>query len=484
MSLSTNSIYAALGLAEQFDARGIVLTPLGGSPLHHLVASSCITNDMAFKTETGDVTIDFFRIEQAANAKEGIFDRSRHDYAMDDFIAVAAKSVQGVLYTVRTLVAPRIAELLELVTMRLSNAPVSELSKVRITEEEDCPAVYGPHLRKLVDQYANFPNTVEPRLAINGPDLATEEILKMLETGVSSIDQDLLPWAASLPESTLQDVYTNFFTTKNGAKDSRGFFGRINKSVVNMVLVYCIASYLHRNDVVLEGVALSLKEYREVLKDIMAQSAHMLSIQMERNDAAIKNGTMVRSVVMNEIRVFPPVYREWLEKGGDTETLYGMAVSGNIKFTVDAIVDNAPEYQRAWRQYAALITSRDSAARLTFLREQLALSYESILNRPQEDGTPADPHAVKAEMERFTMLVKGMSVADMDDLHGLCLKAVCRTSFSETPAEMFLTKMDEETRRNPQLSAREAGALATLWYISSWVAALIVPVDANSVSTR
>jgi hypothetical protein len=484
MSLSTNAIYSAIGLAEQFDARGIALVPVAGSPLHHLVASTFATPDMACQLESGEVSIDFFRLEQSANAKDATFDRSRHDYAMDDFIAQASGAVQNVLYVTRNKVSPRIAELLELVTMRLSNAPVSELSRVRITEDDDCPAVYGPALRKLVDQFANYPNDAEPRLAINGPDLATAEILKLLETGVASIDEELIAWAAAQPEYVLQDAYKNFFTTKNGSRDVRGFYGRMNNSVVTMVLVYCIARNLIENDQVLEGVSLDLKEYREVLKGIMSQSAHMLSIQMEKNDAAIRNGNMVKSIAASEVRVFPPVYREWLAKGGNTDVLYGMAISGNQKFTVDAITANQAEYLQAWRGYSSMITSRDSVARLNFLKDQLVLSYESILNKPNEDGVSADAHAVKAEMDVFRSILRGMTATDADDLHGLCLKLVCRTSFANSPAEMFLSKMDEEAKRNPGLSAREAGALATLWYISSWVAALIEPVPVNSLSVR
>lgn len=478
--LSTNAIYSALSLAEQFDARGIVLTPLAGSPLHHIVASNNLTSDMATKLEDGQVSIDFFRIEQAANTREAAFDKSRHDYAMDDFSAQAAQAVRNVLYVTRTLVAPRIAELLDLVTMRLSNAPVSELSKVKITEDEDCPAIYGPQLRKLVDQYSNYPNTQEPRLGINADELSTEEILKLLETGISSIDEQLITWAASLPEYTIQEAFKNFFTIRNG-RDQRSFFGRINKSVTNMVLVYCIARHLSENDVVLPGVSMDLKEYRDNVKELMAQSAHMLTIQMGRNDDAIRNGTMVRSIVMNEIRVFPPVYNEWLNQGGDTDVLYGMAVSGKPKFTVDAITANQAEYLRSWRSYSSLISSRDSTARFNFLKEQLTLSYESILSKPDENGNVADAHFIKAEMDAFRTVLKAIKIDETDDLHALCLKLVCRASFPDTPAEMFLSKMDEEKRRNPELSPRECGALATLWYVSKWVAALIVPANADMV---
>jgi hypothetical protein len=470
--LSTQAIFKSIALAEQFDAAGVVVKPLGGSPLHHLVESSNITSDMAFKGEDGKVTLDIFRIEQAANAKEGIFDSSRHNYAMADFVNLSASAVQKALYVTRNIVAPRVSELLELVTLRLGNAPVSELSKLQITEEADCPAIYGPNLRRMVDKYANYHNA-EPALSIDGPDLGTDEILKYVETGIASIDADLLPWAAALPEATLQSIYRNFFTIKNG-KDTRGFFGRIDKSVVNMVLVYCIANHLLENDVVLEGVSLGLKEYRGSLMGLMAQAAHLLSIQMENNDAAIKNGNMVRSVIGNEIRVFPPVYREWLKQGGNTDILYGMAVSDELAFTVDAITDKADKYAAAWNRYSSLITARDSVARMNFLREQLVLAYESIISKPNTDGEVLSANAIKQEMDAFREVLRGMNAQDADDLHQMCLKLVCRGSFPQSPAEFILTRMDEEAKRNPKLSPREAGAVAVLEYIASWVAALLV----------
>jgi len=469
--LSTSAIYKAIALADQFDARNIILKPLGGSPLHHVIEACSIKPEMASKNEGGTVDIDFFRIDQAANAKEGVFDRSRHDYAMADFVNLGAETVRRQLNVARNLVAPRVRSLLELTTMRLANAPVSDLSKLRISEEEDCPAIYGPNLRKLVDQYANYHNA-EPALSITGSELGTADILKYLETGISSIDEDLIPWAASQPESVLQDAYRSFFTILNG-RDGRGYYGRINKSVVKMVLVYCIARHLLENDIVLDGVTQGLKEYRAALTAIMAQSAHLLTIEMEKNDSAIQNGSLVRSITGTEIRVFPPVYREWLKNGGNTDVLYGMANSGEPKFTVDAISENADKYMKSWNNYASLVTARDSLSRMNFLREQLILSYESIIAAPNEEGVMPDPIAVQNEMNDFRAVLRTMSSIDAEDLELMCLKLVCRASFAETPAEMILTKMDEETKKNPKLSPREAGALAVIWYVAAWVSSLI-----------
>ena len=474
--LSTSAIFSAINLAEQFDAKNIVLQPLAGSPLHHLVESNYITSDMACKLENGDVSIDFFRIEQSANAKEGSFNCSRHDAAMLDFTNVSKESVQIALNATRTIVAPRIADLLDLVTMRLTSAPVSELSRIKISEDEDCPALYIPAMRKLVDAYANYPNG-EPRLGINGPELGTADILKLVQTGVASIDAELTPWAVSLPEYQLRNAYESFFTLRNGG-DRRGFFDRIDKSAATMVLVYCIARTLAEDDVVLEGVTMDLKAYRDLLNSIMAQSAHMLSIQMEKNDVAIKNGNMVRSVTPFEIRVFPPIYRAWLEEGGDNDVLYGMAVSGKQKFTVDSITADQADYLKSWRSYSTLISSRDSSTKFTFLKEQLCLAYENILGKPADDGSTMSAHGIKSEMDVFKGILKTMNISDSDDLHSMCQRLVCRTSFPDTPAEVILTKMDEEAKRNPSLLPREAAALATLWYISAWVASLIVPASA------
>lgn len=476
--LSNQSIFAAAALAEQYDAENIVLAPLAGWPLHHLVAASNISPEMSQKCDDNTVYINTGCIEAATQAKTGVFDKSTHTYAMDDWIETGTKAVQAGLTIARTGAAPRIAELIELVTMRMSNAPVSDLTSVYITEEEDCPAVYGPAFRKLVDQFANYHNG-EPLLNINGPDLSTPEILEMVQTGVASIDAELVPWAVGLNENVVQDVYRSFFTIKNGA-DQRGFYGRMDKSAIRMVLVYCIAKHLVDNDTVFEGSTGSLKVYRENLEAILAQAAHLLTIQMDKNDSAIKNGNMVRSVAGNEVRVFSPVYRAWLESGGDNDILFGMSVSGNQQFTVGAITDRTEEYLRAWRSYVGVATSRDSSQRFNYIRQQLTLSYESILNKPNEDGVVADPIAIKNEMDCFREHLRSITIAEIDDLNSVARKLVCRTSFADSPAELILTRMDEEGKRNPKLSPREAAALATLWYVASWVASQIVAVSANN----
>lgn len=470
--LDTNTIMSTLPLAEQFDAKGVILRPLAGWPLHHLVEATNATPDMACVTELGEVVIDDVRLMNAANNKEANYDQSRHTYAMADFVDAGKRAVLGALNVARTQAAPRIVELLELVTMRMTNAPVSDLTKMKIEEEEDCSALYAPQMRKLVDQFANWQGD-EPLITISGAMKDESEILALLDTGIGSIDDMVKPWAAGLDKYVLTDTFQMFFTLENQG-DRRGFIERLSNDPTRMLLVFLIARHLLENDIVLEDVTIPLAQYKGTLTTYVAQTSFLLNVQMDRNEQALKNETIVRSVSFNTIKVFAPTYRKWLENGGDSDVLYGMAVAGGMpSFTLDAIIANSEKYLAAWRQFSAVATSRESVQRYNYLREQLILCYENIIARPTEEGEQPDPNAVKAEMDKFAQELNQVKVTEMEDLHAVCRRLVCRTAFYNTPSETLLERMDEEAKRNPKLSPREAGAMATLWYISKWVASQI-----------
>jgi hypothetical protein len=478
--LNTATIFAAMALAEQFDGKRQILVPIQGTPLHHLCAATNMTADMAIKLDDGQVTIDFTRLKNATALPEANYDKSRHDYAMADFADIGIKAVNSALMIARTKVSPQLGDMLDLLNMRLSNAPVNELNKFEIREEEDCPVLYGPALRKLTDQYNAYPGGT-PVMTINAPDYEIADLVKMLATDVGSIDDGLLTWAATLDTYTLTGAWQKFFTFRAGnIYEGVSFDGRMEKSPSNMLLVFCWARHMLENDVVPEGMTMPLASFRAKLEEYVGYAGRLLSYEQDRNDAAIKNRVLVRSVGFNRVNVYSPVYRAWLESGGDTDVLYGMAVSGNdLNFTVDTIEANAEKYKSAWKTHSRIVTATDSATRFNYLREQLVLVFESIINRPDEDGNQPDINQVKNFVEKFQLEMRDVNVGETQDLHCVCLKLLCRTLYSNTASEFLLSRMDEEAKRNPDIPPREAATVATLEYINYWIASQMMVKSIN-----
>lgn len=481
--LSTNAIFGAFALVEQLDAANTVLVPVAGTPLFHMVAASNVTSSMAQKLENGEVSFDTYGIELAANNISTFADEaerraavpSRHDAVTVEFTKIGGRGVQNALTIARTGAAPRITELMDLVSMRLKSATPSDLTRVEIATDEECAALYNPAFQKLVSKYENAPN-VSVAMNINAPNYSTEEVLALLETGIDSLDAEIIPWAAD--QSDLSFVWQGFFTISEQFSGNMSFLDRMRISPKFPLLVFLLAKHLLESDEIPDGMNISLKEYKATLLNYVEQAGKLLCMNLNMAEISVKNGVLVKAISGTSIQVNVPVYNTWLENGGDNDILFGMAISQKRAFTLDAITANADEYRAGWAKYVALVTSADSSRRFTFLLDQLFISYESILGKPDAEGAVKSAQDIASEMQVFRAELRQLNASDVEDLHRVCQRLVCRTSFSDTPAELILSKMDEVARQSPTLTPREAAALATLWYISAWVSEQMTTINA------
>lgn len=465
--LNTSAIFSAFPLAEQLDAANAILVPVAGTPLHQLVAASNTRTDMVYKQDTGEVMIDTYSMELAANAKLPGTEVSAHDAAMDEYIKVAARAVQNALTVARNVVQPRINELVELTTMRLKSATPSDLTRVAISTADDCPALFNPAFQKMIGKYENAPVVPVP-MSINAEGFTVEDLIGMMTTGIDSLDTEIVAWAGNLSASTIQFVWRTFFTFDDAAANL-SFNDRLRLQENFAPIVFLLARHLLENDEILAGQNISLKDYKACLEGYMEQAGRALCSRLNMAELSVKNGVLVRSIQGTTINVNPPVYNQWLESGGDNDILFGMAISADRNFTISSITEKATQYRSAWAKYVALTTSTENVRRFTFLQDQLIICYESILKKPDAEGNVRDANSVADEMKRFKAEVRAIGKEDTADLLALARRLVCRTSFDNTPAELILSKMDEVAKQSPNLAPREAAALATLWYISSWV---------------
>jgi hypothetical protein len=243
--------------------------------------------------------------------------------------------------------------------------------------------------------------------------------------------------------------------------------------------VFLIARHLLENDVVLEGTEMSLQAYQKTLQIYVEQAGRLLNRQIERNSASVANGVLVTSIDGNRIVVNTPVYNTWLANGGDNEILFGMVMSGRPTFNVATIDGRREEFREVWNQKMALLTSTESVQRFNFLREQLVLCYEDMLNREEnEEGVKLNDREVFELMKAFKDNLECLSIQDSQDLYTTCLKLVCRARYANYPAEPFLLRMEEIARTQPKLTPREAGTIAMMDYICDWVSSQFMPVSA------
>lgn len=482
--LAQSVITQVLPLAEQFDAKNYYLQPVAGSPLDYLVQATGVNPGMMLPLDSNaaDVTsntgeglvVDFTAIADASAAKEGMFDKSRHDMVLEDVKVAAARGVTDTLHIARNIVAPEVTELVELVAMRMQGVGVSDLTQVRIMPVEGDAVYYNPSLMKMLEKYELAP-VVPTLLSANLPDISQAEVLEFLKTGVASLDEDVSVWAAEQGDNILS-VWRQFFCVR--VNDFGGGVTIARRSDLESQLAYwkgsaltvfLIARHLIEEDKLLDGTDMSLNEYRKTLQAYVEQAGRLLCRQIDANNIATKNNVLVKQITGNDIYVNAPVYNSWMANGGDNDVLLGMAISKDRNYTVDAIGSRAEQYRTEWRKHVALVTTRENGAKFNYVRQQMVLCYESMLAKPNAEGVAMPVADQERIMKTFKGYLDGICARDLDDMYHLALTLICKTRYDDTHAYRFLCKMAEVAKQNPSLTPREAGTVATLWYITAWI---------------
>lgn len=476
--LAQSIITQVLPLAEQFDSKGHYLQPIGGTPLDYLVTATGVNPTMMLEVgqdiDKGGLIADFTAISEASAAKDGMFDKSRHDMVLDDVKKAAARGVSDTLHIARNIVAPEVTELVELVNMRLQGTGVSDLTKVRIMPVEGDAIYYNPALHRMLEKYELAP-VVPTLLSANLPDVSTAEVLELIKTGVASVDEDVSVWAAQQGDQILS-VWRQFFCVRTDQFEGGITISRRSDLESQLaywkgsaLTVFLIARHLLEEDKLLDGTDMSLTDYRKTLQAYVEQSGRLLCRQIDGNNVATKNGVLVKRIEGNDIHVNAPVYNSWMSNGGDNDVLLGMAVSSDRNYTADAIIAKSEQYRTEWRKHVALITTRESGARFNYVRQQLLLCYESMLAKPNAEGVTLPVSDQERIMKIFRGHLDCIVPRDLDDLYHLALTLICKTRYDDTHAYRFLSKMEEVAKLNPALTPREAGTVATLWYIGAWI---------------
>lgn len=482
--LTQQAISAAYPLAEQLDANRVVLIPLAGTPLDALVRASRANSSLVEQMDNGEVHIDTYGIGNLANSKNDLYAESQHTYVMTDLETEAAATIRRVLNVARTQVAPMVAQLVELVTMRLNTAPPSQISQLTIESENNNAALFNPALANLVEKF-QLTAVDNPPIKTALPRLGASEIAEFMTTGIASLDDDLATMVAGIPGYELEQVWQTFFCRLTAqpvdpnastnapmltaTRNDYSFAEQLATYPWAPVVVFVISRHLLDNDKVPEGTEMDLKDYNEVLGAYVQQSGVMINRLLERAALSVKNGMLVTTMAGPRITVNTPVYNAWLANGGDNDILYGMMVSGNPSFTLASITSRADEYKEAWARHVMITTAADSHRRFSFTREQLVLAFESILAKGDIAGTIPTATEMAIWMKAFKDELAQVELSETTDLYGLCLKLVARSRFPRTPAERILSHMDRECRETPGLAPREAGTLAILDYIIDWV---------------
>lgn len=482
MEQLNNSFQCALNSAVQgadyFDQRDMVVTVRNGSPLARAISALPSTLD---RNQSAKISAEAFVNFLGANAlapNEGT-GFSEFGARIIETAEAAAKAVTTELFQARTVVKPIIEELTKRMCEQaemIGKNPITEFEIVR--RSIPAPLKNASLIASIKRAEDVVTSTSRPNLRL--PELSAQEILPLLRTGAGDLDKQVEELFASKPEGWLETTWKNIYTEKSAVGNDLQavMFGRNNLHTA--LFVFLTARRLWDNPI--ENTNMSSNGYGDAMQAMRNQAAKILLSELLVLAEEEKNGVLVYSIRGNTIEVWEDAYRQWLSTGGKNEVLLGMAMTGNVKYTIAQINDAAAEFAGVWSRHEAINNASFMNTRLLRMRDALRLEMQHITTNSSEDEFPIAQRP--SAMQCFNRMVNEVSYDDLKNLPMTCMRLVCRSRYPTYNFEAILESLQRQMDENPELTIKEAVDIVTKEHIARWLASQMVVVAPGAVQDQ
>lgn len=466
--LNRNSLMAAVPLTERLEDAKMSLYPVSGTPLEAMV-NATRSDEGLFDAAQGNVEVFISHVETMANKVQPAYGVSHHNATLDPIATMAIAAVSKHLQVAKNVVRPVVNDLFARVKASLSEVDASALLGMEVDVLREPAPLANGQLATAVRKLEGL--TIEdPPLRMRLPDLGPAELTELVMTGSSALDTAITEWLSS-DEGLLQYIWRHVFQCQP-LDDPKSFLQLITDrvhGVNNSLAIYLFARKL-MDGKPLEGTEMSLSGYKQQLVDLRNQSAASLARALDKIERSMKNGVLVREIVGNKTIVYEPLYRKFLEEGGSNEVLFANAIGGT-KFhtTLKDLLANKQTLAERWNFHAALVRTEEANQRFVKTKEFIRLHFYAQLAECAHTDEGLENNLTQVK-NLFEVVMRDVRDDDLNDLHNLCMKIVCRARFFKTDAEMILTGISNAMKDNPQISPREAATISAINYVAVWVA--------------
>jgi hypothetical protein len=481
--LAIQAIETALPLAERCDRAGVIVLPVTNTPLDLLVRATRSDTQFAVPVDgkLGEYQPSVYDIEYIANKVNDATGVCEHNVTMDHLVELGANAVRQHLYVVRNLVKPAVLDLAQKVGTALDNMPAGQVLGLEL-KIFDLPApMKNPALDSLTSKFEETP-LASPSLNVKCPDIQMDELRELLHTGAKSLDSDIDQWIAVKGDSWFLQLWEDIFTTKNSQFSK--FADAVNcreEGYDRALAIFLIARKLFEDPI--EGIPMSLPSFKSAMAEFRNQAAAKLARAASDWATTKKNGIIVRRSEPKSVTVNECVYREWIKDGGSNELLFANLLKKTGFVGIKQILAQAGTLQAFWNQQVAYAGSIERSQRFVTAKSLFLSEFRKQLAdaKGEQDGPDAGAYDRAHVESLFKAELAKLKESDLDDLHCVALKLLCRSRFYKTDAEDFLTEMETITKENPMLSPREVASLAAVEYICCWVAEMFNVTRVNRV---
>ena len=497
--LDMKTLYLAITAIEPATKRGLVVVPVKGSLLDQLT-NKTIPFDLVAGSRVAENVTGTERIEDYAetlyrhtlspsieNATTGVTSSllMNHSQCFEEAVREVSNAVKRHISFINNSVVPVINSVYESITSKLNGSALRSPVEMLNVRELRKPDFFDEFLLHTdVDKKGQ--NIVIPK---RPPKFSKLELdVEFFTSGDVDQDELMREWYSSLsPEFIISITNLLCSTYMNGTPASTRSTAMLAKlytyaslmsenpyvKIDAGLLLYIAASKLidmpERSDVNKTG----LSEFEKAMTEIKDYALGLLGSSKIAIDRASRTNELVVSMFGTEILVHSCVYQPWLTKGGSVEVILGVLANADpLLRYVDKINENSEKLLKAYTSYRRINEQRWKLETFSRFKDILELAFIELMQGVTENEKNfilSNPNFLPSARARFEGFLESLKESDIDDIEPVARRLVCRTRFSYTDAEYFLTRMVELSKADKTLAPDEAALLAGFGYVSRYV---------------
>ena len=465
--LPKSNIDIALPTAEYFAGKNQSIVPKTNGVLDCLVGKLSGLNPSFLTLDDNILT--------CAGIPESLVGAEDSFYARDLAVTIndLSKIVSGHVSFARNVVKPEVtAFAIELNNYRSRTAPKESSAAFSVIQLEKPLILDDISFLGLLEKY-NDRSVIEPDNNLTLGVKSDAELLAYVSLGNDRINRLIVEWVSSLPANYLQAIWASTFTVQDNTPNLPCIATTNAYDAMNYALaVFLIASKL-RTAVDSES-GLSLAKYNIVVDQYITYAGSMLVKNIALVDSLRKTNTMViRNDSRNKtVSVDADMYRDWLASGGSPDILLGALVSNSSFSSVSELVNNKEKLLSSWRSYCVFDDARLKNKALIEYRDSIYNLFQAAfsINGPEETQALDNRAGLRDSINtRVQNEIATLTHADLDDSDSVALRIMAKCRFFYSSAYDILTDMISVSKQNQGLDAKEAGLLAVVNYLISYL---------------
>lgn len=468
---------AAVALAQELSIAGMEISVKPDSDL----AALNVTGFLPVNVPVEAVTAELINAQSIIPAVG--FDHSEHDATLDKISVSLANIARQRIGFAKNVARVAVKAMIERVQSAVEAIPTTVSFNPNIVEVDLPEPMRGGAMNDVFENA--YASQMLPRENLYLGELDDAGIKELLKTGSKILNNEIDVWYARKGVEFFRNVWNAAFSGSYG--DAYGsveaMFGDQSSATDAALAVYLIAKSM---ETAMPGETArgDIKTIRLLCEEMAGYAVNSIQSDLKRWDFYITSKRVLIGVanIDKEIRVVSPVYRTWLDNGGNKNALIGNCLISRPFTLVDDIDQKTAELIDAWEHHNRVLTRAEVANREVRLGSAFRSCGLSVIHDFKEqlfegaqDGeviSQDSPSVLNAEkqLEAFVdeMTAKGYLVEKT--IWELCTDCITKYILCDTDAHEILNGIDSVMAEYPDLDINEAVNLVVVDYLATYVA--------------